>query len=44
MFKHEDLQIFGRRFKKNVSNFHPRENMGRGSKHNFNWMNFNWLI
>ena len=32
MFKHEDLQKFGRKLKKKVSNFHPRENMGRGSE------------
>ena len=32
MFEHPNLQIFGPKFNKYMSNFHPLEVVGRGSK------------
>ena len=32
VFKHEDLQIFGLKIKKNTSNFYSLEVVGRGSE------------
>ena len=32
MFKHKDLQMFGRKIKKNMTNFHQLEVVGRVSE------------
>ena len=32
MFKHQDLQMLGLKLKQIMSNFHPREVVGRGSE------------